>query len=302
MAEATADGGADGAALEVQSSDESSSSSLGGSAADESAEPSGAATPPPVAAERLVQLAQLLLLSDGLELMRDEGEDYGAALAEQMFPGRDGPSWQAQVRAIYDPVANMAIFQAAFAAALAEDPATVAAAEAFFDTARGQEILRLELEARRALMDVAVEEAAQVEAERMKTDRDPKLRLLRDLIEAGDLIEANVAAALSSNLAFYQGMAEGSGSSGADAERMLAEVWAQEGSIRAETAGWLVPYLALAYQPLSDEDLKSYIAFSRSDAGQRLNAALFAGYDAVARHVAFAMGRAAAEVLAGSDI
>ena len=40
----------------------------------------------------------------------------------------------------------------AFDAALAQDPGTVAAAEAFFGTPRGQEILKLEVEARRAML------------------------------------------------------------------------------------------------------------------------------------------------------
>lgn len=261
------------------------------------------AVPEEVAPDRLAALSETLLMREVFAVMAEEGKAYGASIEEQMFPGRGGAAWAARVQLLYDPAVLMPVFTEAFDAALAEDPETVAAAEAFFGTPRGQEILKLEVEARRAILDIAVEEAAQVEAERMKAERDPKLRLVRELIEAGDLIEMNVAGAMSANLAFFEGMAAtGVPGMPADRESMMAEVWGQEESIRAETANWLVPFLALAYQPLPEGDLKDYVAFSASPEGQRLNAALFAGFDAVSRRVSFELGRAAAQAMTGNDI
>lgn len=261
------------------------------------------AVPAEVAPDRLAALSETLLMQEVFAVMAEEGRVYGASIEEQMFPGRGGAAWAARVQAIYDPVALMPVFTRAFEAALAQDPETVAAAEAFFGPPRGQEILKLEVEARRAMLDIAVEEAAQVEAERMQAERDPRLRLVRELIEAGDLIEMNVAGAMSANLAFFEGMAAaGAPGMPADRESMMAEVWGQEEGIRAETANWLVPFLALAYQPLPEADLKDYVAFSASPEGERLNAALFAGFDAVSRRVSFELGRAAAEAMTGNDI
>ena len=261
------------------------------------------AVPAEVAPDRLAVLSQTLLMAEVFAVMAEEGSAYGASIEEQMFPGRGGTAWAAQVQRLYDPEVLMPVFTRAFDAALAQDPGTVAAAEAFFGTPRGQEILKLEVEARRAILDTAVEEAAQVEAERMKAERDPKLRLVRELIEAGDLIEMNVAGAMSANLAFFEGMAAaGAPGMPADRESMLAEVWGQEEGIRAETANWLVPFLALAYQPLPEGDLKDYVAFSASAEGRRLNAAMFAGFDAVSRRVSFGLGRAAAQAMTGNDI
>ena len=261
------------------------------------------AVPEEVAPDRLAALSETLLMREVFAVMAEEGKAYGASIEEQMFPGRGGAAWAARVQLLYDPAVLMPVFTEAFDAALAEDPETVAAAEAFFGTPRGQEILKLEVEARRAILDIAVEEAAQVEAERMKVERDPKLRLVRELIEAGDLIEMNVAGAMSANLAFFEGMAAtGVPGMPADRESMMAEVWGQEESIRAETANWLVPFLALAYQPLPEGDLKDYVAFSASPEGRRLNAALFAGFDAVSRRVSFELGRAAAQAMTGNDI
>ncbi|MBK8441457.1 MAG: DUF2059 domain-containing protein [Rhodobacter sp.] len=254
-------------------------------------------------AARVAALSDTLQMGAVIEVMIAEGKDYGAAIEAQMFPGQGGTRWVGMVDAIYDAEELRRLFDDALQEALSGDPEAIAAAEAFFGSARGQEILKLEIEARRALLDKAVEEAAQVEADRMQAERDPRMRLLRDLVEAGDLVEMNVAGALSANLAFFQGMAEVGGlGTEMTEEDMMTEVWSQESSMRAETMAWLFPYLALAYQPLSDEDLKAYVAFGETPEGQRLNTALFAGFDRMFRHVSFQLGRSAALVMQGNDI
>jgi hypothetical protein len=250
-----------------------------------------------------VRALQDLLQLDGLmEVMVLEGLDYGASIEEQMFPGRGGARWEATVRAIYAPEPMRVLFDTAFAQAIAEDEAAIAAAAAFYGSDLGRRILTLEIEARRALLDPAVEEAAAVEAERMQADRDPRLRQIRSLIEAGDLIEMNVAGALSANLAFFTGMAEVGPGPAVPQEDLMAEVWGQEADIRSEVANWLVPYMALSYGPLSDAELQDYVDFYASDEGKRVNAALFAGFDAVFRKVSQDLGRAAAGLMQGSDI
>ena len=248
-------------------------------------------------------LARVLQTAETFAVMVDEGKAYGASIEQQMFPGQGKARWAAMVTAIYDPVILHAVFEQALAEGLADDPDTVAAALAFFDAPLGQRILSAEITARRALLDDAAEEAAQVEAERLQAARDPKMRQIRDFIKAGDLIEMNVAGALSANLAFLQGMASvGLNGTVMDAETMMTEVWSQEGDIRNETELWLLPYLALAYRDLSEDDLKAYVAFSNSPEGKRLNGALFAAYDVVFRKVSHDLGRAAALLMQGSDI
>ncbi len=248
-------------------------------------------------------LLDTLRMRETFAVMIEEGQSYGSSIEEQMFPGQGGYRWSARVAAIYDADALLTAFDLAFAEALAADTEAVATATTFFGTELGQEILKLEIAGRRALLDEAVEDAAQVEAERMQSERSPRLGLVRDLVEAGDLIEMNVAGALSANLAFLQGMAAVSGQGvTVDQEQLMIEVWGQEESVRDETKKWLYPYLLLAYQPLSDSDLEAYIAFSESDAGQKMNAALFFAFDKVFRQVSFELGRAAALQLEGSDI
>ncbi|MFZ1467506.1 MAG: hypothetical protein WAT09_00850 [Paracoccaceae bacterium] len=253
-------------------------------------------------ASQIDALSQAMLMGDVFAVMVQEGQDYGTSIETQMFPGQGGTRWADQVAAIYDPATLQGMFEARLQEELADDPETVVAALAFFDTPRMQTILKLEVEARRALLDTAVEEAAEVEAERMQAARDPKMRLIRDMIKASDLIEMNVAGALSANLAFLEGMASVRvPGAPMDREGMMTEVWSQESSIRDETSKWLVPFLALAYGPAPEADLQAYLEFAASPEGKRLNGAVYAAFDKVFAHVSYQLGRSAALMMIGND-
>jgi len=248
-------------------------------------------------------LARILMIPGIIAVMRDEGLEYGASLEDEMFPDRGGPAWEATVALVYDEPTMLTRFQTAFAATLKDDPDTVATVAAWFDTPLGQRILTLEIEARRALMDKSVEEAARQRAEEMAADDDPRMTVLRDFATANDLIEQNVQGALNANLGFYQGMAQ-AGAFGDDMteDQMLSDVWGQEPDIRKETEDWLYPFLALAYGPLSDADLQGYTDFSRTPAGRKMNIALFFAFDAVFVQISRDLGRAVARQMTGDDI
>lgn len=249
-------------------------------------------------------LLTTLRIPEMIAVMQDEGIAYGDELEEQLFPGAGGARWDEAVARVYDEPALLERFQSAFAARLAADPQAMDQIAGFFGTDRGQQILILEIEARRALLDEAVEEAAAVSVDDMRARDDPRLALLERFATANDLIEQNVSGALNANFAFYQGMSDGGAFDGAKMTEadMLAEVWAQEPDIRAETESWLYPFLALAYKPLSDADVEAYLAFSESEAGRAMNAAMFAAFDEVFREISHDLGRAAAEMLSGRDI
>lgn len=249
------------------------------------------------------ELSQTLRIAEVMGVMRLEGLDYGAKLEAEMFPGQGGPAWQMALELIYDAPTMQRRFEAAFAREIGGDAAAIAASQAFFSDTRGQTLLTLEIEARRALLDEATEEAAKARAEDMAAQDDPRLALLKRFAEANDLIEANVQGALNANLAFYRGLAEAGGLGEDMTEaQMLSDVWGQEPEIRSETEDWLYPFLALAYGPVEDRDLEAYIAFSLTPAGKRLNVALFAAFDAVFGRVSFDLGRAAARQMLGEDI
>jgi len=237
-----------------------------------------------------------------IDVMRDEGIAYGSEMEDELFPGRGGAGWRAMVSIIYDTRAMHDRFDAAFTAAL-DGTAEVPQITAFFGSDLGQRVLRLEVDARRAMLDPAVEEAAkQVFADLGSADPG-RLAALTAFVEANDLIESNVMGAMNASLAFYQGMAEvGAFQDVMPEDQMLADVWAQEPEVRAETVDWLFPYLALAYRPLSDADLQAYQDFSESPAGQAVNTALFAAFDAVFVAVSRDLGRAAARQMQGQEL
>lgn len=249
-------------------------------------------------------LLTTLRIPEMIAVMQDEGIAYGDELEEQLFPGAGGTRWDQAVARVYDEPALLERFQSAFAARLAADPQAMDQIAGFFGTDRGQQILILEIGARRALLDEAAEEAAAVSVDDMRARDDPRLALLERFATANDLIEQNVSGALNANFAFYQGMSDAGAFDGAKMTEadMLAEVWAQEPDIRAETESWLYPFLALAYKPLSDADVEAYLAFSESEAGRAMNAAMFAAFDEVFREISRDLGRAAAEMLSGQDI
>lgn len=259
--------------------------------------------PAPATAPLAADLSRVLRIAEVIDVMRQEGLDYGTSLEVELFPGRGRAGWRLAVEMIYDTATMNRRLDAALAQAMAGDEAGLAATLAFFGDARGQRILSLEIEARRALLDEAAEEAAQAHAEDMASRDDPRLGLLKRFADANDLIEANVQGALNANLAFYRGMAE-AGAMGEQMteDEMLADVWGQEPDIRTETENWLFPYLALAYGPLEDADLEAYIAFSQTPEGRRLNVALFAAFDAVFGRISYDLGRAAGRQMLGEDI
>lgn len=253
---------------------------------------------------RILQLSKTMQIDAILAVMREEGLAYGTTLEPELFPGKGGAGWTAQVSQIYDLAAMQVRFDTALIAALApENDASLDVMEGFFASDRGQRILMLEIEARRALLDEATEDAAKTNVEEMAAEGDPRLNLIRRFAEANDLIEMNVVGALNANLAFFKGMAEaGAFDEEMTEEQMLSNVWSQEPDIRGETETWLYPYLALAYQPLSDDDMDAYLAFSDLDEGKALNAAVFEAFNDLFTTISADLGRAAARQMRGEDI
>ncbi len=262
------------------------------------------ATVTPEGTQRVLQLITTMQIDGILSVMRNEGVEYSETLEAEMFPGKGGSTWSAAVERIYDAAAMRSRVETALIAELgAADPATLEVMEAFFGSDRGQRILTLEIEARRALLDQDTEDAAKANFEELLAAEDPRLAVIRKFADANDLIEMNVSGALNANLAFFKGMAENGGfDEGMTEDQMLQNVWSQEPAIRDETETWLFPYLALAYMPLSDDDMAAYLAFSELAEGKALNAAMFVAFDVLFSDISASLGRAAAKQMHGEDI
>jgi hypothetical protein len=264
--------------------------------------PGGVADDADIAAQ-IAKLGETLNIGPLIEVMREEGLASGEKLAEDMLPDAGDNRWPSVLDRIYDANTMKAVFDARFATELGDDPETVAAAAAFFGSERGQRIVTLEIEARRAMLDDAVVEAAKVLAQDMFAEDDPRIALLRDFAEAADLVELNVTGGLNGNFAFMKGMADAGGPAAQLTEdEMLADVWGGERDVRAQTTEWLYSYFALAYQPLSDTELQDYADFWRTSAGKKTNAALFAAFNELFTGISADLGRATAQQLQGNDI
>ena len=246
-------------------------------------------------------LYDALLMGDVISIMQSEGIAYGEDLRSEMFPGRGGAAWPALVARLYDDEAMHDVVFEQFDTLLGDVPLNPLLD--FFQSDRGARIVRLELEARRAMMDKDVEEAAQQRMDEMRQAADPRLEVLEDFVDANELVDSNVVGAMNSNYAFYVGLMDG----GAFAQDMtedsiLSDVWSQEPEIRADTIDWVYSYLALAYQPISDDDIAVYTALSKTDEGRALNRAIFGAFDTMYTTISMALGQGAAQFMVGEDL
>lgn len=255
------------------------------------------------AAAAVPDLSAVLQLDAVVGVLREEGLAGAADIATGFADGEGGPGWHAAVERIYDPARMQQIVGQGLAAGMAGAPEAAAGARAFFSTPLGARVLQLEVAARRTLLDPDAEAAARYRWEDMQRADGARARLIRRFAEVNDLVEANVAGTMNSNLAFYQGLAVAGGPmDGLSEEDMLSMVRGDEDATRASTIEWLFPFLALAYEPLSDDELQRYIDFSDSAAGRKVNGAMFAAFDALFVGISRDLGRAAALEMAGQDI
>lgn len=248
------------------------------------------------------RLMEVLRTDEMTQIMSDEGHGYAGDLAEGLFPGRkDLTDWNAVVQEIYDPERMAAAVIDRFEAEIKDT--SVAEAIAFFESPLGEKIVSLELEARVAMADDGFEADARELARALATENSPQYRLVTEFIEANNLLERNVIGGLNSNFAFYQGLSAGGGLPVPMTEDdMLRDVWAGEPDMRQDTEEWLYAYLLLAYGPLTEGEMQSYIDLSTSEQGRALYNASFAAYDALFEQISHALGLAAARYTVGQDL
>lgn len=246
-------------------------------------------------------LFDLLKLPEIIDVMREEGVNYGETIGQDLFAGDPSAEWAATVARIYDYDVMISVVQEDFASSLADVDLTPMID--FFGSDQGQMIVGLEVSARRALLDDAVEEASKDAVVIAEADADERLVLVGEFIDTNNLIETNVASALNSNLAFFNGLVAGNAFDGAlTEEQILTDVWSQEQDVRDNTSEWIYSFLFMAYQPLDDADLQAYIAFSETEAGEQINRAMFDSFNGLFDRISFSLGRAAANEMTTQEL
>jgi hypothetical protein len=237
-----------------------------------------------------VRLGKLLRMDDFVAIMREEGLKFGAELGEGMLPSGGGALWAARVSRLYDLEVLRRAVGEVFQTTM--DPAHSPEAVNFFGSDLGQRLIAGELEARRAILDPDVDEAAQVAAETLPAER---AKVLQDFIAVNELVEYNVVGGMTAQVRFYQGLAQG-GQLDLSEEDIMAEVWSMEEELRSETHRWLMGYLMLSFEDLNDADITAYTDFSRTAAGRAVNRAIFQAYDRMYADLSLALGLAIADM------
>lgn len=246
-------------------------------------------------------LFDLLMLPEIIDIMRLEGQGYGDTIGADLFGGAPTAEWDRTVAQIYEYDRMVDTVRVDFDASL--DGVDLDPIIAFFGSDQGQMIVGLEVSARRAMLDDAVDEASKDAFAIAMADENPRLGLVEEFVETNNLIETNVAGALNSNLAFYNGLLDGNAFDGALTEdQILTDVWSQEADIRDNTTEWIYSFLFMAYAPLEDEDLQAYIAFSETEAGEEINRAMFESFDRLFNGISRSLGRAAAIEMTSQEL
>lgn len=243
-----------------------------------------------------------LLLPEVIGVMEREGLDHGEELAHTIFDGRPVPrEWTDFVASLYDPDRMEREVLASLSQDLAGEDTT--AMRAYLEAEPGRSLTALELDAREAMTDPAVEQQAKEAAAMAMYENSPRLDLLRRYADANDLVEMNVAGTMNNNVAYLTGLLDGGAlADGMTEADILADVSAQEMQIRAETEEWVYSFLLKAYEPASDADIEALIGFSETEPGQALNRAVFEAFDERFTEISRALGLAAARYLTTEEI
>ena len=247
------------------------------------------------------ELWSLLRLNDLLDIMREEGASMALDADVDLLGHPGGDPWQRRVQAIYDP--DRLQLEAEHAMEEALDVSYLNALCDFYKSEDMQTVVDLEITARRAFLDSDVEDRARstwLSGRALTQHEDSILQF----VEVNDLIERNVMGALNSNYAFLRALTDAHPVDGEKLteQEILFEVWSQEVEIRRDTSEWLFAFLTTAYDPVSQDVLDAYVAFSETEAGHALNHAMFEALDKVYIRLSADLGRAVGEFGAQQDL
>ena len=273
----------------------------GASQAQQPAPPPGMSEDSGDRAAQAARLWQVMDMDALMPILRQEALIEARAMQDEMFQNGGAGGWLDKVARIHDPARLEALFKDGIRRKLPATPGPrLDAALDFYRTGLGQRLIGLETGARQAMLDPETEAQARERFSAAASRADPRVRDIARLIETADLLGPNVAGGMNAAIAFSRGFADAGGfDMNMSEEQMLADAWAQEPAIRAETLGWLEAYLMLAYSPLNDAELQIYIGFAGSDEGRALSALLFAGFDALFLQTSRDLGVAAAAQMQG---
>ena len=242
-------------------------------------------------------LSDAFLLPELFDIMAEEGRASMLADGATPLQGSALRAFQDDVAAIYTADRMLAAFLTEMEKELSSRPDVRADALDFAATDAGKQILQLEIAARQALLEDEIDEMARMTLlEAREAARDSamaaRLDLVRQRIDANDLIELNVSLGLNTSFAYYRGMMAENAVQGLSADMLLQLVWAQEPAIRADIEDWIESYFLMAYQPLSTDEMEAFVAYVATPLAQDFNRAMFRAFDTVFSEISLQVGHA----------
>lgn len=244
-------------------------------------------------------LTDALRLPELAVMMRDEGLVDSEDLLPEGPSGNVPATAMAQIADIFDPDRIAADMRKALADGLSD--AQLKEATAFFDSPPGRALVMLELIARSAISDADIEAGARARWAARANEDSKEIRLIKRFAEVNALVERNTASTMTARYQFLRGLGDGSGNP-VDEDQILAQVWGGAEMIRAETEDWVMGYLLLAYGPADPADLRAYVDFSATDAGQAVNAALFDGFGVAYGRISYGLGLVSGRAALAQDL
>ncbi len=256
-----------------------------------------ASCPAEAADPRLARLYALMHVSDAILIQQEEGIKNALASAPELFDGARPEGWERAVARAYERERLEEIVRAAMARGL--EGVDITPLLEFYASEVGQKVVALELSGRRVLLEADVEE----EARRMWRDTPgeaPHAQAIRAYMDVNDLVERNVMASMNADFIFLRAYFEGE--TEIDESLILSDVWSEEDNIRADSTEWLFAYLAMAYAPLSPEEMQVNLALWSTPEGRALNAALFEGFSEMVLSVSKELGQAAGQLVGQEEL
>lgn len=215
----------------------------------------------------------------------------GAASAQSVndgfLGGQGGDVFAETVRRLYDVDRLNPILREGLKEAL--DAAVAARALVFFETEMGARIIRIEVEARNAMSDEALEAAAMRAADIPDPD-------VVEMLDIRDLVARNTDITLDAQSGFFSGMQ--SAAPGAPAP----DIEGQRGQVTERTRAWITGYYMLVASALEEHDLSTYSAFWETDVGQALDEALFVAFEALYVDLSFALGQMVGRLMPQNEL
>lgn len=246
---------------------------------------------------RVAELFDALNMDEIISIMQDEGK-LDAKSTFEMYAER---AVDEEVKARIDRIFDTTEMRLVLINQTSENMTDVqiAAATEFLNSDVGMRANTLETTARRAISDDIIEEYALSQFD--DASELPRYKQFQDLITTLDLIDQNTYGAMGAQYVFMRQLA-GTDALGLTDDAITELLIASEEELRVGITEWLYGFFNMAYAPLSDADLATYIAFQKSVVGQALNRSLFAGFNELSVRHAQKMGAMVAELLQMRDL